>query len=190
MKTSRLEAFSDGVMAIIITIMVLEFETPDSPELAALASLLPSILSYIISFVFIGIYWNNHHHLLHAAEKISGSTLWLNLNLLFWLSLIPFATAWMDEQHFSSVPVALYGFILFMCALSYFLIRNEISRHQSSNSILRRDDGSNRKMFLSLALQFLGIILSLSYSLIAVLLYVLSALLWVVPEEKIEKSFK
>ncbi|MBT3010190.1 MAG: DUF1211 domain-containing protein [Candidatus Thiodiazotropha sp. (ex Lucina aurantia)] len=189
MKTSRLEAFSDGVLAIIITIMVLEFEAPESPELQALASLLPTILSYVISFVFIGIYWSNHHHLLHAAEKISGGVLWLNLNLLFWLSLIPFTTAWMDNQHFAPVPVALYGLILLMCALSYFLLRRGITSQQDVDSILRQDADANRKMIISVSLQLLGVVLAFSYSWFAVLLYILSSLIWVIPEKRIEKAF-
>lgn len=119
MKTSRLEAFSDGVLAIIITIMVLAFEPPDSAQFESLAVIVPTLLSYVISFVFVGMYWSNHHHLLHATETISGKILWLNLNLLFWLSLIPFSTAWMDDQLFAHIPVAIYGLILFCCAVAY-----------------------------------------------------------------------
>ena len=188
MKTSRLEAFSDGVIAIIITIMVLEFKAPEEPELAALASLLPTILSYIISFVFIGIYWINHHHLLHATEKISGGVLWLNLNLLFWLSLIPFSTAWMDETYFAPFTVALYGLILLICALSYFVLRRTIARQQGANSVLRQDNESNRKMVLSVTMQLTGVVMAFVHSWVAVLLYVVSALLWAIPEKRIEQS--
>lgn len=135
MQTSRLEAFSDGVIAIIITIIVLEFNVPEEPELSALADLLPTILSYVISFVFIGIYWVNHRHLLHAAEDITGGILWLNLNLLFCLSLIPFTTAWMDETFFESFTVALYWMILATCAHSYYALRRGFSQQKSTNNI-------------------------------------------------------
>lgn len=176
-------------MAIIITIMVLEFETPDSPEFAALAELRFTILSYIVSFIYIGIYWTNHHHVLHAADKITGSVLWLDLNLLFWLSLIPFTTAWMDEQLFADIPVALYGMTLLMSAVSYYLLRKEISRHQIPDSILREDQQSDVKLFISVTLYCVGILMSFFVPWVAVLLYVAAAVLWIVPEKRIEVSF-
>ncbi|MBL6814721.1 MAG: DUF1211 domain-containing protein [Pseudomonadales bacterium] len=189
MKTSRLEAFSDGVLAIIITIMVLAFEPPDSAQFESLAVIVPTLLSYVISFVFVGMYWSNHHHLLHATETISGKILWLNLNLLFWLSLIPFSTAWMDDQLFAHIPVAIYGLILFCCAVAYYVLRREITRKQEADSVLKQEVEMRRKMAASMALQLMGIAMAFFYPWVAVCFYLASALFWAVPEKVIEESF-
>src|SRR6184192_2699203 len=141
MKTSRLEAFSDGVLAIIITIMVLELNVPHTVELSALKPLLPVLLSYVLSFIYLGIYWNNHHHLFQATEQVSGSILWANLHMLFWLSLFPFTTGWMGENHFTVVPTALYGVVLLMAAIAYYLLQQAIIRAQGKDSILREAIG-------------------------------------------------
>src|SRR5581483_81431 len=149
MPKSRLEAFSDGVLAIIITIMVLELRAPHGEGLDTLLPLMPQLLSYVLSFIYVGIYWNNHHHLLHTATHVSGAVLWANLNLLFWLSLFPFATAWMGENHFGSMPSAVYGFVLTMAAIAYFVLEHAIMRVEGSDSVLRRAVGKDWKGKLS-----------------------------------------
>src|SRR3982750_203429 len=150
MDKNRLEAFSDGVLAIIITIMVLELKVPHGADLAALRPLLPVFLSYVLSFIYVGIYWNNHHHLLHATKRIDGRILWANLHLLFWLSLFPFATGWMGESHFPRVPTALYGFVLLMASIAYYVLQWTIIRAQGPDSLLKRAIGDDRKAKLSI----------------------------------------
>ncbi len=149
MTKGRLEAFSDGVIAIIITIMVLELQVPHNAEWSALEALAPVFFSYVLSFVFVGIYWNNHHHMLHAVHHINGPTLWANLHLLFWLSLTPFVTAWMGENHFAPAPVALYGFVQAMAGIAYFLLARVLVAHQGADSALARAVGKDRKGFIS-----------------------------------------
>lgn len=188
MSKGRLEAFSDGVLAIIITIMVLELKVPDSGNLAALMPLLPKFLSYVLSFVFLGIYWNNHHHLWQAVEKVNGSVLWANLHLLFWLSLIPFVTGWMGENQFATTPVAFYGFVLWMSALAYFLMVRTLMVQHGSDSILVAALGSGKKERISLALYTAAILLAFVTSWIAILLYITVAIMWLIPDSRIENK--
>jgi uncharacterized membrane protein len=187
LKTGRLEAFSDGVIAIIITIMVLEMKVPhgDSPE--DLLPVLPVFLSYVLSFVYVGIYWNNHHHLLHAANTVKGAILWANLHLLFWLSLFPFATGWMGENHFSAVPTALYGVVLLMAAIAYFLLQNTIIHAQGPGSILQKALGRDWKGKLSPFLYLAAIGATLLSPWISAAIYVIAALIWLIPDRRIEK---
>lgn len=189
MHKTRLEAFSDGVIAIIITIMVLELKVPHATDWEAVAALWPVILSYILSFVYVGIYWNNHHHMLHAVEKVSGAALWANLHLLFWLSLVPFVTGWMGENHFAQQPVALYGGVLIMCALAYTILQWTLTHINGANTRLAKAVGKDKKGKLSLVLYAVAIILStmgLPYAALA--LYGIVALIWLVPDRRIEKS--
>jgi len=188
MGKTRLEAFSDGVIAIIITIMVLELKVPHDDSMEALAGLLPVFLSYLLSFIYVGIYWNNHHHLLHACKRVTGAVLWANLHLLFWLSLLPFATGWLGENHFSSRPAALYGFVLLMAALAYWLLQLAIIRADGPDSVLRQALGSDLKGKLSPGVYILAIALSGPAPLWAEALYVLMALAWVVPDRRIERG--
>lgn len=188
MKTSRLEAFSDGVIAILITIMVLELRAPQDAGLAALRPLIPKLMAYVLSFVVLGIYWNNHHHLFQAAEELNGTVLWANLHLLFWLSLIPFATAWMGENQFASIPTAAYGAVLFMAGLAYWLLQNRIILHQGSESILARAIGRDRKGKLSVILYGLAIPLAFVHPLIAGALFVFVAAMWLKPDKRIETT--
>ncbi len=190
MTKGRLEAFSDGVLAIIITIMVLEIKVPHGAELSALRPLVPVFLSYILSFVFIGIYWNNHHHLLHASQKIDGRVLWANLHLLFWLSLIPFSTGWMGENHFAALPVALYGVILLGAAIAFTLLTQTLLAIHSKDSLLAKSLGSDFKGRVSLVLYCLAIPLAFVSSTLAGALYIIVALLWLIPDSRIEKNFK
>lgn len=187
MKTSRLEAFSDGVIAIIITIMVLELKVPHGVEFEALRGLLPIFLSYVLSFIYIGIYWNNHHHLFQAADSINGGILWANLHLLFWLSLIPFTTGWMGENHFDSLPTAVYGINLLMSAIAYTILQVLIIRHHGKNHILAEAVGSDWKGKISLALYVLAIPLAFVNQWISDILYVTVALIWFIPDKRIEK---
>jgi len=184
---NRLEAFSDGVLAIIITIMVLELKVPHEPDLAALIPLLPIFLSYILSFIYIGIYWNNHHHLLHTVIKVSGGILWANLHLLFWLSLFPFVTGWMGENHFALVPTAVYGIILLMAAIAYYILQTTIIRQQGEKSILAKAVGKDLKGKISPILYLAAIALVFINPIISQSLYVLVALLWVIPDKRIER---
>jgi uncharacterized membrane protein len=188
METSRLEAFSDGVIAIIITIMVLELEAPHSTEFAALAALVPELLSYVLSFVYVGIYWNNHHHMLQTLETTNGPILWANLHLLFWLSLIPFVTAWMGENGFASQTLALYGVVLLCAAIAYVVLQRAIIRHQGAGSVLAAAVGSDRKGRFSPLLYALAIAASFVVPWIAGALYVGVALLWLVPDRRIERA--
>jgi len=187
MSKGRLEAFSDGVLAIIITIMVLELKVPHGGDLEALAPLFPVLLSYVMSFVYIGIYWNNHHHLLHAASKVTGGILWANLHLLFWLSLIPFASAWMGENHFAATPVALYGVILFMAACAYFILATVLARHHGPDSKIARALGDDFKGKISVVIYAVAILLARYTPALAGALYAAVALMWLVPDRRIEK---
>ena len=187
MTTARLEAFSDGVIAIIITIMVLELRPPHDPSLAGLRPLLPVLGSYVMSFIFIGIYWSNHHHLLHAAQHVNGRVLWANLHLLFWLSLIPFVTAWMGENHFTTWPVALYGGVLLLAAIAYnILVRALLASH--GNELLATALGSDFKGKISIAVCVAGILLAFVRSWVACLVYVLLAVMWLIPDRRIERQ--
>ncbi len=188
MGKSRLEAFSDGVIAIIITIMVLELKVPHGTELAALEPLLPVFVSYVLSFVYVGIYWNNHHHLLHAVHKVDGRVMWANLHLLFWLSLFPFVTGWMGENHFEAVPVALYGVVALMAAIAYtILVRMLIAAH-GLDSKLAEAIGSDVKGYVSLALYVVGIAVSFFESYGGFALYALVAAIWFVPDRRIARK--
>jgi uncharacterized membrane protein len=186
MKTTRLEAFSDGVIAILITIMVLELRPPHEATLAALRPLLPVLLAYVLSFTMLGIYWNNHHHMFHAAEDVSGSVLWANLHLLFWLSLTPFVTAWIGDR-FAPAPTAAYGFVLLMCGVAYTLLQTSIIRHQGPDSRLARAIGRDGKGKASALLYALSIPLAFIHPALSAAIYVAVALLWLIPDRRIER---
>jgi uncharacterized membrane protein len=188
MGKSRLEAFSDGVIAIIITIMVLELKVPHAADFAALQPLIPVFLSYVLSFIYVGIYWNNHHHLLQAVRQINGRVLWANLHLLFWLSLIPFVTAWMGENHFAALPVALYGTVLFFAAIAYFILTRVLIRHHGQESSLAIALGRDFKGKISMVFYALAIPLSFVNSWFACALYVFAAVMWFIPDRRIEKT--
>jgi len=188
MSKGRLEAFSDGVLAIIITIMVLELKVPHGADLGALAPLFPVFLSYVLSFIYIGIYWNNHHHMLHAASKVTGGILWANLHLLFWLSLVPFVTAWMGENQFAPAPVALYGVVLFMAACAYFILARALAGHHGADSAIARALGDDFKGKISVVIYAVAILLALYLPALAGALYVAVALMWLVPDRRIEKA--
>lgn len=188
MGKGRLEAFSDGVLAIIITIMVLERKVPHGSNMEALAPLLPNFLSYVLSFIYVGIYWNNHHHMLHTAKHVSGSVLWSNLNLLFWLSLFPFATGWMGENHFEPLPTAVYGFVLFMAAVAYYILQRCIIATDGEDSVLRKAIGSDWKGKLSPVLYMVAIGSSFIVHWVAQAIYVGVALIWLIPDKRIEKA--
>jgi uncharacterized membrane protein len=191
MGKSRLEAFSDGVIAIIITIMVLELRAPHGADLATLAPLTPAFLSYVLSFVYVGIYWNNHHHLVHTLEHgASGTILWANLHLLFWLSLFPFATAWMGENEFASLPSAAYGFVLLMAAVAYWVLERAIIAADGPSSVLRRAVGKDWKAKLSPLFYVAAIVSTFWWQWVAEALYVLVALLWLIPDRRIERTLK
>jgi uncharacterized membrane protein len=188
MNTGRMEAFSDGVIAIIITIMVLEMKVPHGGSLKDLAPMLPVFLSYVLSFIFVGIYWNNHHHMLHACKTVTGAMLWANLHLLFWLSLFPFAAGWMGENHFAPMPTALYAVVLLMAAIAYLLLQQTIIRAQGNDSILKKAVGRDWKGKLSTVLYIVAIVATLLSSWIAQALLVIAALIWLVPDRRIERS--
>ena len=188
MPKTRLEAFSDAVLAIIITIMVLELRAPHGDELASLVPLMPSFLSYVLSFVYVGIYWNNHHHLLHTASRTSGRVLWANLNLLFWLSLFPFATGWMGENHFAPVPSAVYGGVLLMAAIAFYVLQTVIVRAQGPGSELERAIGRDWKGRLSPVLYLAGMIAAFCVPGLAQAAYVVAALIWLVPDKRYERA--
>ncbi len=188
MNTSRIEAFSDGVIAIIITIMVLELKVPQGTDLSALVPMLPPFMGYVLSFLYVGIYWNNHHHLLHATKQVSGSILWANLNLLFWLSMFPVVTHWVGENHAASLPTACYGVILMLAALAYWLLQRMIIAVQGPQSLLRQAVGHDWKGKLSPALYALGIALAFWRPWVSQALYLLVALLWFIPDRRIENA--
>jgi uncharacterized membrane protein len=190
MKTTRLEAFSDGVLAIIITIMVLELKVPHAVELAALKPVLPVLLSYVLSFIYLGIYWNNHHHLFQATEQVSGGILWANLHLLFWLSLFPFTTAWMGENHLAPIPTAIYGFVLLMAAIAYYVLQRTIIGKEGRESLLAQAVGKDWKGKLSPLLYLAAIPLAFVSAWIAAGLYVFAALLWFIPDPRIERELE
>ena len=188
MRKSRLEAFSDGVIAIIITIMVLELKVPHGNTLRDLLPLWPVFLSYILSFIYIGIYWNNHHHMMHAVQHVNGKVLWANSHLLFWLSLVPFASGWMGENHFTTWPVAVYGFILLMNAVAYTILSSLLVRLHGRHSTLAEAVGSDRKGKMSLAIYAASLLLCFVHPLLAFAGYVLVAMIWFVPDLRIEKT--
>lgn len=187
MSKGRVEAFSDGVLAIIITIMVLELKVPHAVELAALKPLLPVFLTYVLSFLYLAIYWNNHHHMFHATKHVTGGILWANLHLLFWLSLFPFATGWMGENHLAPTPGAAYGFVLFMAAIAYYILQRTIIASQGPGSLLAAAIGPDWKGKLSPALYFMAILLSFASPWAANAVYVGVALLWLIPDRRIER---
>src|SRR5436309_1222724 len=187
MHKNRLEAFSDGVLAIIITIMVLELKVPHGSELASLKPLLPVFLSYVLSFIYVGIYWNNHHHMFQSTKHVSGGILWANLHLLFWLSLFPFTTGWMGENHLAPTPTALYGFVLLMAAIAYYILQRAIIAHQGSESLLASAIGQDWKGKLSPVLYMSAIPLAFVQPWISSSLYVFVALLWLIPDRRIER---
>ncbi|MCB9733960.1 MAG: DUF1211 domain-containing protein [Deltaproteobacteria bacterium] len=186
MTRGRLEAFSDGVIAILITIMVLELKVPHGDELSALEPLWPVFLSYVLSFIYLGIYWNNHHHMMHLTPTITGGVLWANLHLLFWLSLIPFTTGWVGENHFGALPMAIYGVNLFMAGIAYVILQSIIIRHQGPDSRLRRAVGADRKGKISAVAYLSAIALTLVTPVASGLIYVAVALMWLVPDRRIE----
>jgi uncharacterized membrane protein len=190
MGKGRLEAFSDGVIAIIITIMVLEMHVPRGEDLQALRPLLPVFLSYILSFVYVGIYWNNHHHMLHATTRVTGPILWANLHLLFWLSLFPFATGWVGENHFAALPSALYGVILLAAAMAYLILQNAIIAAEGPDSVLKRAVGDDWKGKVSPVFYIAGIGVSFYSSLMAQATYAVAALIWLVPDKRIERAMR
>ena len=190
MKPGRLEAFSDGVLAIVITIMVLELHAPHGADLTSLTPLLPAAVSYVLSFVYVGIYWNNHHHLLHATRRVDGGILWANLHLLFWLSLVPFVTAWMGENRFAPVPTAGYGVVLLMAGVAYQILMQVIVAHDEPDSLLRQAVGRDWKGKLSLASYALAVPAALRWPWVAGALYTAVAVVWLVPERRIERTLR
>ena len=188
MVKGRLEAFSDGVIAIIITIMVLELKVPHGADWAALRPLIPVVLSYVLSFIYLGIYWNNHHHLLQAVRQVHGGVLWANLHLLFWLSLIPFVTGWMGENHFAALPVALYGTVLLFAAIAYYILARVLVASHGKDSALAIALGRDFKGKVSLVIYAVAILLSAVNSWFACLLYMLVAIMWLIPDRRIERT--
>jgi len=187
MEKYRLEAFSDGVLAIIITIMVLEMKVPHGDDLEVLQDLLPVFLSYVLSFLYIGTYWNNHHHMFQVVTRVNGSVLWANLHLLFWLSLFPFVTGWMGENHFSATPTALYGVVLFMAAISYWILVRTLIASEGADSMLAKAVGRDFKGNLSVAIYAIAISLAFYEQWLAQTCYVFVALMWLIPDRRIEK---
>lgn len=190
MKKGRLEAFSDGVLAIIITIMVLEMKVPKGVDMATLKPLLPLFLTYLGSFVYLGIYWNNHHHLLQATTKVNGAILWANLNLLFWLSLFPFVTGWMGENHFEQDPVALYGAVLLLAAIAFKILSHYVKKSEGSESVVGKALKNNKKEYVSIACYAAAVGLAFVEPIISVSIYVGIAILWIIPDKRIEKHLK
>lgn len=190
MEKNRLEAFSDGVIAVIITIMVLEMKIPEGTDLASLKPVLPTFLVYILSFIYVGIYWNNHHHLFQPVKKINGKIMWANLFLLFWLSLFPFATGWMGENHFSTWPVVLYGFVAFMNAIAYYILSHAMISLHGKDSALARAFGNDFKGKISAVVYVIGIVLSFFYPWMGIAMYAVVAAMWIVPDTRIERELK
>lgn len=187
MNKGRLEAFSDGVFAVIITIMVLEMKVPRGTDLLSLRTVTPVFLSYVLSFLYIGIYWTNHHHLLHASQRVTGGILWANLHLLFWLSLTPFATAWMGENHFAALPVAVYGGVLLMAGVAYYILTKRLVAHHGKDSLLAVSVGKDKKGVASLVVYLAAVPISFWKPLLACALYALVAIMWLLPDPRIEK---
>ncbi|MFB2835866.1 TMEM175 family protein [Floridanema evergladense] len=187
MGKGRLEAFSDGVIAIIITIMVLELKIPHEANLAALRPLIPVFLSYVLSFIYLGIYWNNHHHLLQAVRQVNGRVLWANLHLLFWLSLVPFVTGWTGENHLAALPVAFYGIVLFCAAIAYYILSRVLIAHHGKDSTLAKAIGNDFKGKISVVIYALGIALSFVNTWLSFILYSLVAIMWLIPDRRIER---
>lgn len=187
MPRNRLEAFSDGVIAIIITVMLLNMQVPQSPDISALRPVLPVFLCYVLSFVYLAIYWNNHHHMLHTVQNVTAGILWANTHLLFWLSLLPFATAWMGENHFAPIPTGLYGVVLLFTAMSYFILQERIIISQGPNSLLLKAIGRDWKGKLSILLYIIGILIASLAHWSAFGIYVLVAFMWLVPDKRIER---
>lgn len=187
MGKTRMEAFFDGVVAIIITIMVLEMKVPHGENIEALFPLIPVLLSYVLSFVYLGIYWNNHHHMMHASRTVTGSMLWANLHLLFWLSLIPFTTGWMGENHFAKLPAAAYGVVLLMSAVAYWILQQRIIASQGEDSLLKKAVGNDWKGKLSPVLYIVAILVAFLSSWLSVAIYAAVALMWVIPDRRIER---
>ena len=187
MNKTRLEAFSDGVLAIIITIMVLELKVPHGMDFDSLKPLFPKFLSYVMSFIYIGIYWNNHHHMMHTVKQVSGGILWANLHLLFWLSLIPFATAWIGEHHFGPFPMLVYGFVLLMCGISYSVLQIIIIKKHGENSLLSKAVGADYKGKASVILYLIAIVSTYYHEIISGIIYILVALMWLIPDKRIER---
>ena len=187
MKKGRLEAFSDGVLAIIITIMVLELKVPHGIDLESLQPLIPVFIGYVLSFIYIGIYWNNHHHLLHTVTNVTGGVLWANLHLLFWLSLVPFVTGWMGENHFAPIPVALYGIVLLMAAIAFFVLQSMILKKHGKQSILAKAIGKDIKGKISPILYVVGIFSTWFSPVLAGGIYALVAFIWLIPDKRIER---
>jgi uncharacterized membrane protein len=190
MSTGRMEAFSDGVIAILITVMVLELPVPHGTRWSDLHDALPVLLSYVLSFVYLGIYWNNHHHMLQATDRVTGGILWANLHLLFWLSLVPFTTSWLGENHLAAVPAAVYGIVLLAAALAYYLLQTLIIRDQGEGSLVRTAVGRDLKGKLSPVLYLVGIGLSYVAALLGILVYAGLALMWLVPDRRIERTMQ
>jgi uncharacterized membrane protein len=188
MEKNRLEAFSDGVIAVIITIMVLELKVPHGVETGDLQELIPVFISYVLSFLYIGIYWNNHHHMFHAVHRVDGASLWANLHLLFWLSLLPFATGWMSENHFALYPVILYGLILLMAAIAYYILAHVLIRSPKQNPELFQAIGSDLKGRISVGLYALGMGLAFIHPWLGMVTYFIVAALWLIPDRRIEKN--
>lgn len=190
MNKNRLEAFSDGVLAIIITIMVLELKVPHGVTISALIPLIPVFMSYLLSFIYVGIYWNNHHHMMQLVKKVNGKVLWANLYLLFWLSLFPFATAWMGENHYESWPVIIYGCVIFMASVAYFILERELVKLHGPDSVIARTYGADIKGKISTAIYILAIAGSFISSWIGIAGYILVAIVWFVPDTRVEKTLQ
>lgn len=190
MTKGRMEAFSDGVLAIIITVMVLELKVPHGDTLDALKPVLPRFISYVLSFVYIGIYWNNHHHMLHAVHKVNGTVLWANIHLLFWLSLVPFVTDWMGENNFTTIPVALYGAVLIMAGIAYYLLAHCLTALHGKNSEFAEALGADKKGKASVIIYAIGIFLCFIHPLLGFASYILVAVMWFIPDRRFEKKEK
>lgn len=190
MHKGRLEAFSDGVIAIIITIMVLELKVPHGGTFEDILPLLPVFLSYVLSFIYVGIYWNNHHHLFQAVKKVNGKVLWMNLHLLFWLSLVPFVTAWAGENHFPSLPVALYGFVLLFAGIAYHILSSTLVRHHGQDSVLAKAIGKDFKGILSMIFYLIAMPIAFWNTSLAMAIYVFVAIVWLIPDTRIENILK
>jgi len=190
MKSYRLEAFTDAVIAIIITIMVIEFKAPEEVRFEALVPLIPKLLSYLMSFVFLGIYWNNHHHLFQVIEKVDGKVLWANMNVLFWLSLVPFATSWLGEHHSEAAPSGIYGILLLLISISSFILSYTVSKIHGEGSLIQVLSKTNKKEALTIILYLIGISLSFIHTSYALACYAIGTSLWLLPDRRVEKLFK